>query len=134
MLESPQALTQNIMAQVEYLARHKRRCNVLRITGLLSGAAACLMLLLLVYEAAQLTLLRQEATKAAATRLARQARWDTSAAARSYAKESAEIDKAKIANAIKEKLSEYSRKKQRYAAARLRLGKNTGNPQKKGRL
>ena len=124
-LEGAEALAQNVMAQIEYIARHKTRCMSLRLTGRLSGAAACLLLCLLMHEAAQLTPARQDATKAAATLLARQAGQYTPDAEQSGASASAAIDKTKVAGAIKEKLSEYSRKEQRYAAYLSTRSKNT---------
>jgi hypothetical protein len=128
-LEEPEALTQNIMAQIEYIARHKKNFGALRITGLLSGAAACLLLCLMMYETAQLTLLRQNAPKSAEALLTGQAGWHALNAGRSEATASVEIEKMKIADLIKEKLAERSRKEQRYTAY-LRSAKTQDNLKK----
>lgn len=120
MLEGSEALTQNIMAQIEYVAQNRKKCSALRLTGLLSGVAACLMLCLMLYEAAHLTLLRQSAASPAEALLVGQAGRDAPSARQSGAAESPEIEKMKIAAAIKEKIAGRSRKEQRYAAACLR--------------
>jgi hypothetical protein len=54
-LDNPEELTQNIMTQIECLAKNRKKHTVIRITGWLSGAAACLLLCLLVYETVQLS-------------------------------------------------------------------------------
>jgi hypothetical protein len=49
-LENPEELTQNIMAQIKQTTKIKKKHKIIRITGLLSGTAACLLLCLLAYE------------------------------------------------------------------------------------
>jgi paraquat-inducible protein B len=54
-LENPEELTQNIMAQIKQTTKTKKKHKIIRVTGLLSGAAACLLLCLFAYENIQLS-------------------------------------------------------------------------------
>lgn len=49
-LKNPEKAVQNIMARIEGVNKYEKRYKVMRITGLLSGAAACLLVSLLAYE------------------------------------------------------------------------------------
>jgi hypothetical protein len=62
-LEHPQEVTQTIMQQIEYLNKGKRKYKMIRITGLLSGVAACFFLCLLTYETIQLSVYSCNETK-----------------------------------------------------------------------
>ncbi|MDR3367194.1 MAG: hypothetical protein LBO71_09565 [Prevotellaceae bacterium] len=115
-LEDSEALAQNIMAQIEYVAQNQPKYRALRTTGVLSGVAACLLLCLLMYDAAQLTLLRQDEAKAATASTARQVRRGASGWERACATGDIQSEKMKIAEAIKEKLAARSRKERRYSA------------------
>ncbi|MDR2814795.1 MAG: hypothetical protein LBB79_09130 [Prevotellaceae bacterium] len=113
--EDSEALTRSVMAQVEHIAQNKKKCKALRITGWLSGVAACLMLCLLMYQASQFAPLRQDEVKPAAL-LVGQARVDTPNMPQICAIGSAESGKMSITEIIREKLGEQNRKEQRYAA------------------
>jgi hypothetical protein len=54
-LENPEELTQNIMAQIKQPSKNKKKHKIIRVTGLLSGVAACLLLCLLAYETVRLS-------------------------------------------------------------------------------
>ncbi|MDR1594243.1 MAG: hypothetical protein LBS43_07155 [Prevotellaceae bacterium] len=54
-LENPEELTQNVMIQIERIAKNRKKHKIIRVTGLLSGAVACLLLCLLAYETIRLS-------------------------------------------------------------------------------
>ncbi|MDR3187881.1 MAG: hypothetical protein LBT94_01685 [Prevotellaceae bacterium] len=115
-LEDAGALTQDIMAQIERIAPHKQKCRLLRLAGRLSGAAACLLMCLLMYDAAQLSPFRRQEASTATAAPAQRSQLDAPRAEQRYAAGSTKPTREKIAEAIKEKLGERCKREQRYAA------------------
>ncbi|MDR0606574.1 MAG: hypothetical protein LBG80_20075 [Bacteroidales bacterium] len=62
-LKHPEELTQTIMSQIESIAKNKKKYRLIHITGLLSGAIACLLLCLLAYEPVQISTYQHDKTK-----------------------------------------------------------------------
>ncbi|MDR2407400.1 MAG: hypothetical protein LBE13_04715 [Bacteroidales bacterium] len=54
-LEHSEEVTQTIMSQIERIAKNKKKYRFIHITGMLSGAVACLLLCLLTYETIQIS-------------------------------------------------------------------------------
>jgi hypothetical protein len=62
-LERPEELTQTVMAQIEHLSKNKKKYKIIRITGLLSGAVASLLICLLAYESIQQSIYQYNESK-----------------------------------------------------------------------
>jgi hypothetical protein len=52
-LEQAEELQKNTIKRIEYLSINKKKMNIYRFTGIISGMAACLLGILFVYETTQ---------------------------------------------------------------------------------
>lgn len=62
-LEHSEELTQTIMSHIERITKNKKKYRLIHITGLLSGAVACLLLCLLAYESIQISTYQHDKAK-----------------------------------------------------------------------
>jgi hypothetical protein len=123
-LENPNELAQGITARIERIAEGRAKRISLRITGLLSGAAACLLLCLLVYDAVRLPAYRNAGTQTTAQLPAGRIALDVPEAARATNVGNVgnvELRKAEIAGIVKERLERRNRKQQIYSAYLCKL-------------
>jgi hypothetical protein len=58
--DNPEKMTQEVMAGIERLSRNRKKSTVIRMTGLLSGAAACLLFCFLAAETVNPTVYSME--------------------------------------------------------------------------